>query len=49
MAVSRLGLAQIPTPDLVVQEGDVIYVVVAGDKLASLDTRLAAPVKAGRH
>jgi trk system potassium uptake protein TrkA len=49
MAVSRLGLAQIPTSDLVVQEGDVIYLVVAGDKLASLDARLAAPVRAGGH
>jgi trk system potassium uptake protein TrkA len=48
MAVSRLGQAQIPLPDVVVQEGDVIYVVVAAAKLASLDARLAAPVKAGR-
>jgi trk/ktr system potassium uptake protein len=49
MAVSRLGVAKIPTSDLVVQEGDVLYLVVAGDRLASLDNRLAAPARAGGH
>jgi trk/ktr system potassium uptake protein len=49
MAVSRLGVAKIPTSDLVVQEGDVLYFVVAGDRLASLDNRLAAPARAGGH
>jgi trk system potassium uptake protein TrkA len=49
MAVSRLGVAKIPTPDLVVQEGDVVYLVVAGDALPTIDDRLAGPVKAGGH
>jgi trk system potassium uptake protein TrkA len=49
MAVSRLGVAKIPNPDLVVQEGDVLYLAVAGDRLASLDNRLAAPARAGGH
>jgi trk/ktr system potassium uptake protein len=49
MAVSRLGVAKIPTSDVVVQEGDVLYLVVAGDRLASLDNRLAAPARAGGH
>jgi trk system potassium uptake protein TrkA len=49
MAVSRLGVAKIPTSDLVVQEGDVLYLVVSGDKVASIDSRLAAPARAGRH
>ena len=49
MAVSRLGTAQIPTSNLVVQEGDVVYLAVAGDAMASVDDRLAGPVKAGGH
>ncbi len=49
MAVSRLGVAKIPRSDLVVQEGDVLYLAVAGDRLTSLDNRLAAPARAGGH
>jgi trk system potassium uptake protein TrkA len=49
VAVSRLGVAKIPNHDLVVQEGDVLYLAVAGDRLASLDNRLAAPARAGGH
>jgi len=49
MAVSRLGVAQVPSPDVVVQEGDVVYLGVAGDAMASVDSRLAGPVKAGGH
>jgi trk system potassium uptake protein len=49
MSVSRLGMAKIPGPDLVVQEGDVLYLVVAGDALSTIDARLAGPVKAGGH
>ena len=45
MAVSRLGVAQMPTADLVVQEGDVVYLGVAGDAMASVDDRLAGPVQ----
>ena len=37
MAVSRLGSAMLPTADLVVQEGDVLYLAVAHDSLAHLD------------
>ena len=49
MAVSRLGTAQIPTSNLVVQEGDVVYLAVAGDAMASVDDRLAGPVNARGH
>ena len=48
-AISRLGVAQVPTPQLVVQEGDVAYLGVAGEAMASVDDRLAGPVKAGGH
>ena len=36
VAVSRLGSAMLPTPDLVVQEGDVVYLAVAHDALSQL-------------
>jgi trk system potassium uptake protein len=47
VAIGRLGVAQIPKPDLVVQEGDIAYVAVAGDAIAAFDARLAEG--AGRH
>jgi trk system potassium uptake protein len=43
IAVSRLGVAQVPGPDLVVQEGDVVYVAVSAEVLGELDVRMAAP------
>jgi trk system potassium uptake protein TrkA len=49
MAVSRLGVTTVPADDLVVQEGDVVYLAVAGDAMTSVDGRLAGPVKAGGH
>lgn len=39
--LARLGVAQIPTPDLVTQEGDVVYMTVAADRIADLDAHLA--------
>lgn len=45
VALSRLGVAQIPRPTLIVQEGDVLYLAVSGDALADLDERLAGPGK----
>lgn len=41
MAVSRLGSAMLPTAQLVVQEGDVVYFAVASDALGRLDQVLA--------
>jgi trk system potassium uptake protein TrkA len=46
-AVGRLGVAQLPRPDLVIQDGDVFYVSVAGDAMELLDKRLAGPPKGG--
>jgi trk system potassium uptake protein TrkA len=43
IAVSRLGIAQLPRPALVVQEGDVAYLAVSADALGELDARMAAP------
>jgi len=41
-ALSRLGVGQVPTPDLVTQEGDVVYMTVVSDRLGELDAHLAA-------
>jgi trk system potassium uptake protein TrkA len=48
MAVSRLGVAQVPGPDLVAQEGDVAYLAVGAEALEQLDARLSTP-KEGAH
>ena len=49
VAVSRLGSAFLPTDQLVVQEGDVVYLAVAHDALARLDDLAAGPVAAHGH
>lgn len=40
-ALSRLGVGQVPDPDLVTQEGDVVYMSVGTDRIADLDAHLA--------
>ena len=49
MAVSRLGAAMLPTAELVVQEGDLLYLAVAHDALGRLDTLIAAPAAGHGH
>lgn len=39
-ALSRLGVAQVPSGDLVTQEGDVVYVIVTADRIDELDEHL---------
>lgn len=41
VAVSRLGVSTLPRPDLVLQEGDVLYLAVGGDDVGKLDAHLA--------
>ena len=48
-ALSRLGVGQVPTPDLVTQEGDVVYVAVESDRIADLDAHLADDAGTGGH
>ena len=48
-ALSRLGVGQVPSPDLVTQEGDVVYVTVAADRLEELDAHLARNGAEGGH
>jgi len=49
MAISRLGQGLMPKRDLVLQEGDIVYLSVASDRLADVDTRLASGGGAGGH
>jgi len=42
-ALSRLGIGQVPTPDLVTQEGDVVYFTVGNTSVEELDRHLAGP------
>jgi trk system potassium uptake protein TrkA len=39
-ALSRLGVGQVPEPDLVTQEGDVVYMTVQQSRVAELDAHL---------
>jgi trk system potassium uptake protein len=48
-AIARLGTAQLAKADLVLQQGDVLYLVVAGDALNELDARLSGSARAGGH
>jgi trk system potassium uptake protein TrkA len=41
VALTRLGEAQLPSPDLVAQEGDMVHVAVAGDHVDDFDAHLA--------
>jgi trk/ktr system potassium uptake protein len=41
-ALSRLGVAQVPSLDLVTQEGDVVYMTVVAERLDELDEHLGA-------
>jgi trk system potassium uptake protein TrkA len=41
VALSRLGVGQVPSADLVTQEGDVVYLAVVADQIGELDAHLA--------
>jgi trk system potassium uptake protein TrkA len=46
-ALSRLGVGQVPAPDLVTQEGDVVYMTVGADRIQDLDAHLAGESSGG--
>lgn len=46
-ALSRLGVGQVPAPDLVTQEGDVVYMTVGADRIQDLDAHLAGESTGG--
>ena len=43
VAVARMGTAQIATPDLVTQDGDLIYLAVAIGHVTEIDDHLGGP------
>lgn len=45
VALSRTGLAQVATPDLITQDGDVLYLAVAVGQLAEVDRHLTEGVR----
>ena len=47
VALSRLGVSQLPSRSIVAQEGDVVYLAVAGDALDNIDELLLGPAKGG--
>lgn len=49
VALSRLGSAMLPTANLVVQEGDVVYLAVASDSIARLADLTLNPLAAQGH
>jgi trk system potassium uptake protein TrkA len=49
VALSRLGSAMLATTDLVIQEGDILYLAVASDALEHLDELVVGPARAGSH
>ena len=48
VALSRLGVAQLSRADLVIQDGDVVYVAIAGDHIDEFDAHLQEDTK-GSH
>ena len=49
VALVRLGVGQVPTADLVTQEGDVVYMAVEIDQLDALDEHLADDASGGHQ
>ena len=41
VAVSRMGVAQVAGPELVTQDGDVVYLAVAVGRVGEVDAHLA--------
>jgi trk system potassium uptake protein TrkA len=50
VALTRLGVAQVPTPDVVAQDGDVVHAAVLGDATDAFEAHLAVgPQGSGSH
>lgn len=41
VALQRLGVSQLPAPNVVVQDGDVLFLAVSGDRIDDVDGHLA--------
>ena len=49
IAVARLGVSQLSRPDLVIQDGDAVFVAVAGDHIDDFDVHISAGAGSGGH
>ncbi|MBI2709753.1 MAG: TrkA family potassium uptake protein [Actinobacteria bacterium] len=49
VAVSRLGVAALPAPDLIAQDGDVVHVALSGDAVDDFDDRLGSGPSEDAH
>lgn len=49
VGVTRLGVAQLPTTDLLLQDGDTVHVALAGDAVDAFDDRLSTAPGEGRR
>jgi trk system potassium uptake protein TrkA len=49
VSVRRLGVALLPSPDLIAQEGDVVHLAIASDHLDEVERRLAGAEQRKGH
>ena len=49
VALSRLGVAQLSRPDIVIQDGDVVFVAISGDHIDDFDEHIGAGTTSGGH
>jgi len=49
VALSRLGVAQLSRPDMVIQDGDVVFVAIAGDHIDTFDDHVGGGTTSGGH
>lgn len=49
VSVTRLGVAQVPTSNLLLQDGDAVHMALLGDGVDAFDERLAAPPNGHGH
>jgi trk system potassium uptake protein TrkA len=49
IALARLGVAQLRRPDLVIQDGDVVFVAVSGESIGEFDEHMNAGAGSGGH
>jgi hypothetical protein len=47
VALQRLGLSQLPVPGLIVQEGDVLFLAVPGERIDDVEGLLAGAAQGG--
>lgn len=49
VAVSRLGVSSVPSSNLILQDGDLVYIATDGDQLAAVDAVLNSSAQKATH